>query len=163
MINTKPVALVFLAFLWLVAPLAAQDQVVSPSPTIRLVWMGGNDCPPCVAWRREELPKLKELREFKYVKFSYVTKTIKSAVPPRLFLPDDVSQFKEKLDSASNGISGSPQVALIVNDEVYDYFTGTRSAIDIARMIRSVQDKEPYPFVRCIKLSTKWGKCETAG
>ena len=44
------------AFLVMAAP---QAQTVGEKVNaVQLVWMGGNDCPPCVAWRRDELPKL---------------------------------------------------------------------------------------------------------
>ena len=140
----------------------AQASADQKTPKIHLVWMGGNDCPPCVAWRREELPKLEESSEFKSVQFSYVTKVIKSPVPPRIFLPSEVKPLMEKLDFASNGMAGSPQAALFVNGEIYDYFTGTRSAETILKMITAIKDDKPYPFSRCIKISRSWGKCETA-
>lgn len=130
---------------------------------IHLVWLGGNDCPPCVAWRREELPKLKARAEFRAIKFSYIPKTIASSVPAKFFLPAALEPLKEKLDVASNGRSGSPQAALFVDGEVYDYFHGPRSAEDILRMLASVREGIPYPFARCVKVSKQWSKCEIAG
>jgi hypothetical protein len=139
----------------------AQEKVITP--TIHLVWMGGSDCPPCVAWRRDELPKLEERSEFKSIKFSYVPKVIRSSVPAKFFLPAAVEPLKEKLDIASSGRSGSPQAALIVNGEVYDYFHGTRSADEILRMLASIREGNAYPFARCLKVSTEWKKCEIPG
>ena len=55
-------------------------------PKVHLIWMGGSDCPPCVNWRRFELPKLEKMAEFQEVTFSYVAKTIKSPVPASFFL-----------------------------------------------------------------------------
>jgi GNAT superfamily N-acetyltransferase len=35
--------------------------------------MGGNGCPPCVAWRANELPKLRAAEEFKGTPACWVT------------------------------------------------------------------------------------------
>ena len=113
--------------------------------------MGGNDCPPCLVWRGLELPKLRAHPDFKDVQFIHVEKAVMSAVPPRFFLPAEAIPYKAKLDAASGGMSGSPQVAVLVNGEVYDYFLGTKSAEEVLLMIRSIQTDTPYPFERCIQ------------
>ena len=129
-------------------------------PKVHLIWMGGSDCPPCVNWRRFELPKLEKMAEFQEVTFSYVPKTVKSTVPASVFLPDEVKPYKEKLDVASSARHGSPQAAVMVNGEVYDYFHKTRTAEDIQKMLISIKTGSNYPFVRCIKASSEWGKCD---
>jgi hypothetical protein len=139
----------------------AQDK--PGTPDVHFVWMGGNDCPPCVAWRSTELPKLQASSEFKAVKFSYVNKSITSAVPMRLFLPQEVKPYKQKLDDASAGMSGSPQAAVLVNGEVFDYFQGTRSAQDIELMLIAIRTGGEYPFKRCIKMSTVRHQCGVPG
>lgn len=139
----------------------AQKAVVLPS--IHFIWFGGDDCPPCKAWRIFELPKLQATAEFRAIKYSFVIKVVKSPIPSTFFLPDEVKPLKEKLDYASNRRKGSPQAALVVDGEVYDYFRGTRSAEQILRMISSVRDGTPYPFVRCLRGSTKKRKCEIEG
>ena len=138
-------------------------QPALQAPAVRLVWMGGADCPPCVAWRALERPKLQKSAEFKGVTFSYVPKVIRSSVPPGFFLPTEVKPHKEKLDYASSGRGGSPQAALLVNGEVVDYFHGTRSAEQIEAMLAAVRTGGPYPFERCLKVSVRWGKCEIPG
>lgn len=132
----------------------------STSPAVQLVWMGGNDCPPCVVWRAEELPKLQKSSEYGGMTFSYVTKVIRSSVPAGLFLPAEVKPFKEKLDYASSRRAGSPQAAVLVNGEVFDYFHGTRSAEDIEKMLAAIRTGSKYPFERCLKMSSQWRKCE---
>jgi thiol-disulfide isomerase/thioredoxin len=122
---------------------------------VHIVYMGGNDCPPCLAWRRTELPKLEQAAEFKAVQFSYVTKAITSTVPLTLFLPADVKPLKAKLDAASGGLSGSPQVAIFVNGEVYDYYRGSRSADEVLRMLKAIRTGTKYPFSRCLKIQDK--------
>ena len=70
----RAVAHVFLVLL----ALPALAQTPPAQPDIHLVWMGGDDCPPCKAWRTSELPQLLAAPEFKGVRFSYVSKTIRS-------------------------------------------------------------------------------------
>jgi len=142
---------------------AISAQVPAEPPVVHIIWMGGGDCPYCEAWRREELPKLRKSPEFNAVTFSYVTKGIKSSVPPSFFLPVEVKPYKEKLDYASSGRHGSPQAAIMVNGEVFDYFHKTRSAEDFDRMLVAIRTGSKYPFERCVKASKEWGKCEVPG
>jgi hypothetical protein len=148
-------ALLFFSF-------AANAQNVKSNPQIHLIWFGGDDCPPCVIWRRQELPKLQESAIFNGVKFSYVEKIVRSSVPPVDLLPAEVKTYKQKLDEASSGRSGSPQAAVMVNGQVYDYFHMGRFADDIELMIVSIRSGSPYPFKRCLKMSKDWGRCELA-
>ena len=124
---------------------------VAAEKKIHIVYMGGNDCPPCRAWRATELPKLQKMEAFQRVQFTYVEKLIKSPVPPALFLPSEVVQYKGQLDTASNGIIGSPQTAVMVDGKVYDYFWGVRTASDIGGMIKALNQGKPYPFDRCVQ------------
>ncbi len=149
--------------LFFLAVIASFSAISQSTPSVQLVWMGGDDCPPCVAWRKDELPKLKASEEFTKMTFSYVIKSIRSPVPSSFFLPVEVKPFKEKLDFASSGRGGSPQAALIVNGEVFDYFHKTRSAAEIQAMLLAVRTGAQYPFERCVKVSIQWGKCEIAG
>ena len=143
----------------LTIPVLASTTDAARQQDIHFVWMGGNDCPPCVTWRALELPKLQQSAEFKSIRFTYVTKTIKSTVPSRMFLPPEVAPLKEKLDEASGGRSGSPKGAFVVDGEVYDFFSGARSAEALQSMIRAIRDGTPYPFKRCLKISPQSGKC----
>jgi hypothetical protein len=159
---TLKITLAFIALHAQFSPQVFAQSPISP-PTIQLIWMGGNDYPPCVAWRKDELPKLQKSDEFKGVTFSYVTKVIRSTVPASFFLPPEVKPYKDKLDYASSGRGGSPQAAVIVNGEVFDYFHKTRSAAEIEAMLLAVRNNTKYPFERCLKASTEWGKCEIRG
>lgn len=153
------VALVGLSLLTALAQTPAKPQ---SAPSVHLVWMGGNDCPPCVNWRLFEKPKLDKSPYFQSIQFSYVIKVIRSPVPPRFFLPEDVKMYKERLDAASGGMTGSPQAALLVNGEVYDYFWGTRTAEEIEQMLVSVRTGSAYPFQRCVK-RTQNKSCASPG
>jgi hypothetical protein len=113
--------------------------------------MGGTDCPPCVVWRAEELPKLAATEAFKRVRFTHVEKVIRSTVPPRFFLPKDAKPLKEKLDEASNGMSGSPHTVIFVDGEVFDYRFGTYSAVDFEARLVAIQSGLPYTYPRCLK------------
>jgi hypothetical protein len=120
-------------------------------PTIHMIYMGGNDCPPCVRWRAQELPRLQQTQAFKSIKFTHVQKSIGSTVPPSIFLPEDARPYKDQLDAASGGQGGSAQVAIVVDGKVYDYYFGTRNAEDVERMILAIRNGTSYPFERCVK------------
>ena len=126
---------------------------------VHLIWMGGDDCPPCVAWRLEQLPKLQKTAVFRTVTFAYVPKNIRSSVPPRFYLPEAVKPYKEILDAASAGRVGSPQVAVLVNGQVFDYFYGARSAEDMEEMLLAARDGGRYPFPRCLRLEATTRGC----
>lgn len=146
-----------------VLSIAAFSAFAQDPKQIHIVYMGGDDCPPCLDWRRNELPKLKLTEVFGTIKFSYVVKGIRSPVPFRTFLPDEVKPYKEKLDAAGNGLGGSAQVAILVNGEVFDYYFGSeRKADDVERMLLSIRDGTPYPFKRCLKALDFW-KCKVHG
>ena len=150
-----------IACLFAASTVPAQAPPAKP-PSVHMIWMGGNDCPPCKAWRMTELPKLEKSAEFKAIKFSYVEKLIASSVPPSFFMPSEVKPYKDALDEASDGMIGSPQCAILVNGKVYDYFTGTRSAESIEKMLVAIRTGKDYPFKRCVKFNSK-KKCQVFG
>jgi hypothetical protein len=158
----KLIALFFATGLAFAIPLPLAAAEPTPQLDIHFIWFGGDDCPPCVAWRNFELPKLKQFEEFKSIRYSYVIKAVHSPIPPKFFLPPEVAPLKEKLDIASGGRSGSPKGALVVNGEIFDFFRGVRSAEEIRSMIRSVQTGSAYPFKRCVQAATNSRKCEVA-
>lgn len=143
----------WLCAMGLMAP-AVFGQNLHGSRDVHLVWMGGNDCPPCVAWRAFELPKLEKTEVFSKVRFSYVAKTIRSPVPPRFFLPDAVKPLKDKLDTASAGRSGSPHAAIVVDGEVYHYFFGSANGAAelMEKMLNAALSGTEFPVQRCLKL-----------
>lgn len=144
--------------LWLAAlTCASSAQTYPTAPRVHLIYMGGDDCPPCVAWRRFELPKLQATESFKAIRFTFVTKLIRSPVPASFFLPDEVKPYKDKLDHASGGRSGSPQFAVLVNDEIYDYYYGARSAEQVEQMLIAIRYGTPYPFSRCLRVTGRTG------
>ena len=153
---------VLLAVLAITIPVPSEAQLPARSPEIMMIYMGGDDCPPCAAWRRSELLKFQDTEAFKAIKYIHVVKTIKSAVPPRFFLPLEVKPFKEKLDFASGGETGSPQIAILVNGEVYDYYSNTLSAAEVEQMILSILNESPYPRQRCIQRVNIW-RCAVHG
>ena len=151
------------AFATSVMAIAVFSAFAQDPKQIHIVYMGGDDCPPCLDWRKNELPKLKLTEVFSTIRFSYIRKSIRSPVPSRFFLPDEVKPYKEKLDVAGNGLGGSAQVAILVNGEVFDYYFGSeRKAADVERMLLSIRNATPYPFTRCLKALDFW-KCEVQG
>ena len=145
-------------FLAVWAPVALA-QTTPGQPDIHLVWMGGDDCPPCKAWRTTELPQLLAAPEFQGVRFSYVVKPIRASVPPAAQLPPEVRPLKEALDRASGGRSGSPQAALVVNGQVYDYYVSARTADTVLEMIGAARGEWRYPFTRCLQMPAKGREC----
>ena len=139
----------------------AMAACVQAAPAIHIVYMGGPDCPYCVEWTRTELPKLRKTQAFQSIQFSSVTKLIRSPVPLSIFLPAEVKPYKDKLDKASGGLSGSPQFAVLVDGQIHDYFLGTRTAETFEKMIASIQTGMPYPAdePRCLQLGKKWDQC----
>lgn len=148
---------------WLACIPAHSQPSAAPPPEVHFIWMGGNDCPPCKVWRGIELPKLQASPEFQRVRYSYVTKTIAAPVPPKFFLPEEVRPYKDLLDIAGAGGAGSPQAAVIVNGQVFDYFWGVRSAEEIVQMLAAIRTGGTYPFARCIKMSSQGRSCEVRG
>ena len=145
-------------FLAVWAPVALA-QTTPGQPDIHLVWMGGDDCPPCKAWRTTELPQLLAAPEFQGVRFSYVVKPIRASVPPAAQLPPEVRPLKQVLDLASGGRTGSPQAALIVNGQVYDYYVSARPADTVLEMIGAARGEWRYPLTRCLQMPAKGRDC----
>lgn len=148
--------------LWAALPAGAAPGDGPPPRAVHLVYMGGNDCPPCVAWRKDELPKLEQTAAFKAIRFTHVNKTVRSAVPPAAFLPEEVRPYKAQLDAAGGGNVGSPQTAILVDGKVYDYYFGARNAADIEAMLLAIQARTPYPWPRCVRRGVRWA-CEDGG
>lgn len=121
------------------------------TPLVHIIYMGGNDCPPCVVWRALELPKLEKSDEFKSFKFSFVTKSVRSAVPSSIFLPVEVKPYKQKLDYATGGRGGSSQTVLMADGEVYHHFYGSRTAEQYVNMALAIQNGTPFPESRCTR------------
>ncbi len=153
-----------LAWMVFAATTAAQESQTAPgvppsshapgkvSPQrIHFVHMGGNDCPPCVAWRMQEYPKLQKLPAFQAIRYSHVTKTIRSPVPGEAFLPSELKPLKARLDLASGGRSGSPHQLILVDDMVYDYWFGPKDAGEIEARIAAIVAGTKYPGARCAR------------
>ncbi|MGJ7579199.1 DUF995 domain-containing protein [Variovorax sp. RHLX14] len=130
------------------------STVLSPGQArdVKMIYMGGNDCPPCVSWRGLELPKLEKMKIYMDFEFIHVVKTVVSPVPSSMFLPDKVKPLKTALDEAGAGNRGSSQTAIVVDGKIFDYYFGYRSAQEIEERIRAIKDGGTYPFERCVKL-----------
>jgi hypothetical protein len=138
------------------APALAQTAAAKPV-RIDFVSIGGNDCPPCVVWRAVELPKLQALPEWQMIRYHYVTKSIQSPVPSAFFFPSETRHLQPALKEASNGWSGSPQQALLVDGKVVDYWYGTRKGDPhaLAAMIRALHEGKPLPRDTCAELDSR--------
>jgi hypothetical protein len=131
-----------------------------PAPAdVHFIYFGGSDCPPCVAWRSEELPKLAQTNTFKAIKFTIVDKKISSPVPAAELLPAEIRMYKDKLDFASGGNRGSPQIAILVDGQVIDYYWGIRSADDVEAMLESLLNRKTYTYPACIRYDKGSWRC----
>lgn len=137
----------------LVASALAHSQTSTP-PRIEFVSMGGNDCPPCVAWRGVELPKLQAMPEWKLIRYHYVTKAVQSQVPSAFFFPSEARHLQPVLAQASAGWHGSPQQAIVVDGKVVDYWwgTGKGDAQQLAAVFRAIHEGKPLPREVCAQL-----------
>ena len=142
----------------------AAAQAAADKPVIDFVNMGGNDCPPCIAWRATELPKLQAMPEFRDMRYWHVVKSVPSTVPPGFFFPSEIKHLQPLLKEASSGATGSPQQAIVVNGKVVDYWfgTGKGDAADLAAMVRAIQQGKPLPRRTCLQLETS-RSCKTPG
>lgn len=124
---------------------------------IHIIYFGGNDCPPCLAFRGTEFPKFEKSQEYSQVQWSFVTKSVRSQIPSGFFLPAHVKPLRDTLLQATGSNGGSAQVVILVDGKVHDVFFGSRDADFYQKMVRSVSDsKLPYPGERCLERSTGW-------
>ena len=147
-----------------VAPARLQVEAnaeAPPAADVHFIWMGGNDCPPCVVGEPRSCRSCGPCRNSNASAIPMVTKSIQSAVPPAFFLPPEVQPFKELLDAAGAGTPGSPQAAVIVNGRVHDYFWGVRSAEEIESMLRSIRTGS-VPVRQMSEIAPESRKCGVA-
>ncbi|MDO8279531.1 MAG: hypothetical protein Q7T63_15550 [Burkholderiaceae bacterium] len=128
----------FLAGLGWMISAAAWSAQGAAARRIDYVYMGGNDCPPCIAWRQTELPRLKAMPEFQLVHFTYVNKSIRSPVPGAVWFPHEIRALREPIFVASKGRTGSPLNAIVVDGRVAIFWWGAWAAEDIAKTVREI-------------------------
>src|SRR5690242_12094373 len=51
---------------------AATAANARPDSVIDLVYLGGPDCPYCRKWEANELPRLRQMEEFKHIRFTHI-------------------------------------------------------------------------------------------
>lgn len=103
------------AFACLLATAAAAQGRVRPDSIIDLVYLGGPDCPYCRAWEAKELPRLREMEEFKHIRFTHVLKKIPQPVPQPAGLPAHLMPMYDQMVSKTGGRGGSPQFVLLLD------------------------------------------------
>ncbi|MBI3715944.1 MAG: hypothetical protein HY255_08135 [Betaproteobacteria bacterium] len=111
------VAVVLLACLLTVLPSAQADSgvVVRKASVIDVVYMGDKDCPPCVAWKKVDLPKLQAEAWFPVIRFTEIKKPIGDPVPAADQLPEHLRPMQQELVRIINRPRGSPMFALLVD------------------------------------------------
>ena len=140
-------------FLFAMLLLSATSVVVAQpdavKPEIKFLYMSGTGCGPCEFWLAEELPKLQKTDVYKHIKYYTINKSIRSSVPPRFFLHNDLKPLKEELDRASGGQTGSAQTVILVNGKVYDYAFGSPAVDDLRVTFEALLAGKASPFPRC--------------
>jgi hypothetical protein len=115
------VAIVFLVF--------AYTQImhvgVNRDSVIDLVYLGGPDCPYCRKWEASELPRLREMPDYRHIRFTHVPKVINSPVPDKTRLPSHLAPMYDEMIRQTRGRSGSPQFVLLVDGRAVDGGFGT--------------------------------------
>ncbi len=96
-------------------PTAAGEVPVTKKTIIDVVYMGDKDCPPCVEWKLNSLPKLKAAPYFPQIRFTEIKKPIADPVPPADQLPDYLRPMQPELVRIINRPKGSPMFALLVD------------------------------------------------
>src|SRR5687768_7344148 len=82
---------------------------VRPGSVIDLVYLGGPDCRYCRAWEEKELPRLRQMKEFRHIRFTHVPKMIPEPVPPPAGLPAHLQTMQDQIVRQTGGRRGSPQ------------------------------------------------------
>ena len=138
-------------------------ELLQQKKRIHVVYFGGSDCPPCVAFRAAEFPKFKNSAEFSSVEWTFIPKVIKSPIPSSFFLPDDIKPLRDVLLKATGGSTGSAQVIIFLDGQVHDVFFGSKDSAFYQQAVRSIlQGKESYPTERCVEREKGWA-CKTKG
>lgn len=119
---------VAVAIFFLVFAYAQIMQVgVKRDSVIDLVYLGGSDCPYCRAWEANELPRLREMPDYQHIRFTHVSKVIRSPVPDKSRLPAHLAPMHDEMIRQTGGRSGSPQFVLLVDGRAVDGGFGTQA------------------------------------
>jgi hypothetical protein len=105
---------------------AAQARI-RPDSIIDLVYLGGPDCRYCRAWEAKELPRLREMEEYKHIRFTHVLKTIRQPVPPPAQLPAHLKPMYDQMVRKTGGRGGSPQFVLLLDGVAVQGGFGTQA------------------------------------
>jgi hypothetical protein len=111
----------FFAYAEIMQVRVKQDSVID------LVYLGGPDCPYCRAWEANELPRLRELPDYRHIRFTHVPKVIRSPVPDKTRLPAHLAPMYDEMIRQTRGRSGSPQFLLLVDGRAVDGGFGTQA------------------------------------
>jgi hypothetical protein len=108
---------------------------------IDLVYLGGPDCPYCVAWKAGDLPRLKAMPIYREIRFTEVLKRIADPVPPPEGLPSHLSPMRDEIARVVNRTGGSPMFALLVDGKGVMGGFGTRPYHEMIPVIETLLEK----------------------
>jgi hypothetical protein len=89
-------------------------QRVIARPNVAVIYVGARDCPPCRLWSRDYLPRFAASDEFSRLTFREVLAPKLFTLMDDAYWPQDLRQFRERLD----GRSAVPLWFVVVEDQV---------------------------------------------
>lgn len=112
----------------------------APARQIDFVYFGSPECPYCRNWEAHDLPQLEKSALFRQIRYTKVTKSLGSPVPPAASFPDDIRQLRDAIAEKIVG-AGSPMYAIVVDGEVVAGWRGSKkySPSQILEIIREQQ------------------------
>lgn len=123
----RSIAKAIAVFVCLLATTVVSQARVRPDSVIDLVYLGGPDCPYCRAWEARDLPELRKMEEYKYIRFTHVQKRIRQPVPEAEKLPAHLKPMYEQMIRQTGGRGGSPQFVLLLDGVAVQGGFGTQA------------------------------------
>jgi hypothetical protein len=134
------------------------DPAVARQGEIKIVFFGGPDCPICRAWLAQERPQWQLSVQAKSVELILIDKAVRTKLAGVSSWPASIGPLlKNQLIKASSGRSGSPFLALVVQNQVVDFYWGAPSAAFLVSLIEGVRGQAPYPVQPCVQLGQRYG------
>lgn len=116
-------------------PALKRDSVID------LVYLGGPDCPYCMAWKAGDLPRLQAMPLYREIRFTEVVKRIADPVPPASGLPAHLAPMREEIARVIDRTRGSPMFALLVDGKGVAGGYGTRPYHEMVPVIEKLLEK----------------------
>jgi hypothetical protein len=107
---------------------AADSSESARSADLGVVYIGADDCGPCLAWRRAQRPQFLSSPEFARVRYREIISPRLLDLPKEEHWPDGLRKFREEFDR----LPGAPMWFVVHNDRVVVTARGLREWQEIA-------------------------------